>query len=297
MGAAPSGVDSDSSVDAPPVPSVFIRIRHVLRQGQDALTQGVASVSAAAGDLAARMPRPDSRAAAETTTESSSAAASPARTAPAAQSRPSEPAPAPEPAAAPAAPQAAPAPSTKVRKKSRASAAPPRAAAAAEMDFLGLSDESAPATAAPPMPASASPEADLLGGDDSYAPAEASPPQPAEPSFAAVDDLDDFFQGGASEPVASSAQRQADMPSSRPAASKPSDLIGGMSAAAQEEETEMAGDVFLENAVAEARDACAMLSPDRASRVQQAIASAHEYVESRVVRGPGSSLCLHCRRL
>ena len=273
------------------MPSVFIRIRHVLQQGQDALTQGVASVSAAAGDFAARMPRPDSRAtAAHTATSASpSAVASPPRAASAAtRSEPRKPLHA-EPDAAPAASTAASTPpqtTSKSKKKTKPNAAAAPAAIAPEMDFLGLSDPPAPASAAPQQePAAASPEADLLGGDDVFRQRGAPPQQAAQPSFAAVDDLDDFFQGGTSEPPASAQQRQAGGPSSSVAAAPPSDLIGGMGASAHGAGPPAeAGDVFLESVIADARGACATLSPDRASRVQQAIASAREYVESRVVR-------------
>ena len=173
------------------------------------------------------------------------------------------------------------------------------------------------------------PAADLLGGHDysAHTSSESSPERAAnllddrtaEPEKAAhhtvlaedadllgsgaavngmahVDDLDDFFQGGAlaaAQPQAvgtddydlfapDAARAQAATAQSTQPMSA-GDLIGA-TAAGGASEAQVPGDEQLAKAVQDAQDACAMLPAERAHKVHEAIVSAHAYVDTRMVR-------------
>ena len=107
---------------------------------------------------------------------------------------------------------------------------------------------------------------------------------------------DDFFSGGAV--AVDSVPSQLGAPSSGTDADWLTQLGGGgaptkprasgaktsvQSSRQQGGEPEESGDVLLQQAIANAQEACLSLSQERASRVQGAIAQAHEYVAEKVV--------------
>jgi hypothetical protein len=175
-------------------------------------------------------------------------------------------------------------------RKSAAKSAPESVEAqpAAEAVFFELTPGNGPAAAlsvAATVPeTSPLAEVDLLGeampvGDSTQ----------QHGGVATLDDLDDFFRGGE---VADNAANPADdifglspgqLGGNRAAAGPPADLIGGMRSTPGNVGPQEAGDVYLERITAEARAAIASLPLDRGSKVQQAIASSIEYVNTRVV--------------
>ena len=138
---------------------------------------------------------------------------------------------------------------------------------------------------------------DLLGVEDS---ADESQRPEQDAGLAQVDDLDDFFQAGATESDAAAphhhAAEQDDFFGAAPAgvrgapattrsvphasAAAGGDLIGGMAGRAGAEE---AGDDQLARMIGETHDACANVSAQRAHKLHEAIAGAQAYVDKRMV--------------
>jgi hypothetical protein len=304
---ATESLKSDSSIETTRVPSVFIRIRDALSQGRGALTQGIATVSAAAGDLAARMPRQPSRSAmsveASTTESVASAPSSPhiAR-APPQVAQPDELSPAVEverkPVVSPEQkcnPVATKKRSSKKAVAEQAPAAEEKQPAADAVFFeLSLGEEveaSASGTALPHV-SSPSPEIELLGDASPVGGGKRQDVAPCGSGISAVDDLDDFFRHGNVSEANDNATTPTDdvfgfsngqTASNSTSAETHTDLIAGMRAVPADVGPREAGDVFLERITEEARTAISSLPPDRGTKVQQAIATSFDYVNTRVV--------------
>jgi hypothetical protein len=175
-----------------------------------------------------------------------------------------------------------------------------------------------PVVTAAPAPAG---PVDLLGGFERASgaggPVVAAPAAAAPQQVDSVDDLDDFFKGGAVDVgfdgagphvngsligEGSSEDFFGGLPaaSSSAAARKPQP-VGAASAASPSPSTsradEEAGDAFLRHMVAEANAACAALPEERAGKVQVAIQQAWQYVSDRKVlpADPSTRPASHCR--
>lgn len=155
-----------------------------------------------------------------------------------------------------------------------------------------VADASMPSVSYSPEPV------DLLG-DAADTREEAAPWTGSNNGVAQVDDLDDFFQAGASASQAEAAQADPDpddffgtasnsarnAPAQRSSAPRAAavggdDLIGGMGDGSGVE----AGDEQLERTIGEAHDACAHLSAERAHKLREAVSGARAYVDKRMVR-------------